>query len=193
MTSREHDSISALELDDNSYTVVQSLIRNRYRAYDSSGALVLQGKQKMFKLKEEFPFLTADGEPAFTVKAGSILDVAGDYTLFDAATDEPVVILDKNWTWVTHRWKLRDPETEELIATIASESTLVSFLRNVSGFFALIPHTYEITDADGDHVGTIEGQFSLKDTYTVRIDDASDVPREAVVAAAMVIDAIENN
>ena len=47
--------------------------------------------------------------------------------------------------------------------------------------------------ADGDHVGSIEGQFSLRDTYEISIDDASDVPKEPVVAAAMVIDAIQGN
>ncbi len=39
---------------------------------------------------------------------------------------------------------------------------------------------YEIFDADGDHAGDIEGQFAVRDTYTVSIDDASDIPKEAV-------------
>ncbi|PSQ35467.1 hypothetical protein BRD05_04945, partial [Halobacteriales archaeon QS_9_70_65] len=57
----------------------------------------------------------------------------------------------------------------------------------------LIPHKYEITDADGGHVGRIEGQLSVRDRYEITIDDASSVPKEAVVAAAMVIDAIQGN
>lgn len=190
------DVLKGVELLDDEYTVVQSLIRNKYKAYDSNGDLVLQGKQKMLKLKEQFPFLDGEGEPAFTVKAGGILDVAGNYVLTDDVTDEPVVVLDKNWTLVTHQWKLRDPKTESLIATISSSSKVVDILRHLpylGAIFQFIPHEYEITDVDGDHVGSVEGEFSLKDRYTVTVDDTSDVPKEAVVAAAMVIDAIEGN
>ncbi|GGL69913.1 LURP-one-related/scramblase family protein [Halocalculus aciditolerans] len=185
--------IRALDLTDDEYLVTQSLVRNKYRAEDTRGNVVLRGKQKMFKLKEEFPFETGDGRPAFTVKAGGILDVAGNYALIDAQTDEPVLVLDQNWTFLTHKWKLRDPDTEALIATIESESKLVDALRAISDLFSVIPHKYEIRDADGDHVGRVAGQFSLADKYTVTIDDASDVPKEAVLAAAMVIDAIEGN
>lgn len=187
------NSITAIDLTGDEYEVVQSLIRNKYAAYDGDGDLVLRGKQKMFKLKEEFPFVDANGDPAFTVKAGGILDIAGDYTLVDDATDEPVVVLDENYTLFADRWKIRDPDTEALIATIESKSTLVSFLRHIHAIFNFVPHAYEIGDSDGDHVGSIDGKFSLKDKYDVTIDDASDVPQEAVVAAAMVIDAIEGN
>jgi uncharacterized protein YxjI len=38
-----------------------------------------------------------------------------------------------------------------------------------------------------------EGRLSLRDTYDVSVDDASDVPTEPVIAAAMVIDAIQGN
>ena len=193
MATESEDVLKGVELVDNEYKVVQALFRNKYKAYDASGDLVLQGKQKMLKLKEEFPFLDGDGEPAFTVKAGGVLDVAGNYALIDEVTDETVIAIEKKWTMVNHRWKLRDPETEALIAEINSKSTIAAFLRDSSALFSLIPHTYEIIDADDDHVGTIESKLSLKDKYTITIDDTSDVPREAVVAAAMVIDALEGN
>jgi uncharacterized protein YxjI len=193
MASEATDVLKGVELVDNEYRVVQSLFRNKYKAYDANGDLVLQGKQKMLKLKEEFPFLDGDGEPAFTVKAGGVLDVAGTYALIDEVTDETVVAIEKKWTMVNHRWKIRDPETEALIAEINSKSTIAAFLRSSNALFSVLPHTYEIIDADGDHVGTIKGQLSLKDEYTITIDDTSDVPKEAVVAAAMVIDALEGN
>ena len=190
------DAISGVDLSDDRYTVVQSLIRNKYKAMDEAGNVVLRGKQKLLRMKEEFPFTDADGEPVFTVKAGGILDVAGDYTLTDDRTDEPVVVLDKKWTLFSDHWKVRDPDTEALLAEITSKSKLVMFLKHmpyVGAFFQLLPHKYEIVDADGGHVGSVDGQFSIKDRYEVEIDDAESVPREAVVAAAMVIDAIEGN
>ncbi|EMA38438.1 LURP-one-related/scramblase family protein [Halococcus hamelinensis] len=191
--SHTDDVLAGIELTDDEYRVVQSLVRNKYRAYDSTGDVVLKGSQKMFRLKEEFPFVGPDGDPVFTVTAGGILDVAGNYTLTDDVTGEPVVVLDRQWTMLTDKWTLRDPDDESVIARIESGSMLADLLRYATDLFSFIPHSYEITDAGGGHVGSIDGRFSLRDEYTVRIDDASDVPKEAVVAAAMVIDAIEGN
>jgi len=185
--------IAALDLTDDEYTVVQSLIRNKYEASDSDGNTVLRGKQKMLKLKEEFPFVDADGNPVFTVKASGVFDFAGDYALVDDRTDRTVVVLEHRFTLLADKWTVRDPDTGTQIAEVASKSTVVSALRHLHAVFSLIPHEYEITDANGGHVGTIDGRFSLKDTYDVTIDDAAGVPKEAVVAAAMVVDAIEGN
>jgi uncharacterized protein YxjI len=147
----------------------------------------------MFKMKEAFPFTDGDGNDVFSVEAGGIMDVAGNYTLTDAATDEPVVVLDNDFSLLQDTWRVRDPDTEALIASIDSRGALVTLARNNIPFGELIPHKYEITDADGGHVGNIDGQFSLKDRYEITIDDASSVPKEAIVAAAMVIDAIQGN
>jgi len=184
---------SALDLDDSRYTVEQSLVRNKYAAYDGNGDLVLRAKQKLFKLKEEFPFVDADGNEVFTVKAGSILDVAGNYAIVDAETGDRVAILDNDYSILQDTWTIRDGETEAALAKITSRGALVTLARNLLPFGELIPHKYEITDANGAHVGRIEGQLSLRDKYDIVIDDASDVPRDAVVAAAMVIDAIQGN
>jgi uncharacterized protein YxjI len=194
MSVGELDTIDGIELTDDRYTVVQSIIRNKYRAEDSGGNVVLRGKQKMFKMKEEFPFVDSDGEEIFTVKAGGIIDVAGDYMLKDAHTGEEVVVLDNDYSILQDTWKLRDPETEAKIAEINSRGGAVTLARNLIPIAGpMIPHKYEITDVDGDHVGKISGQLSLKDRYDIIIDDASDVPKEPVVAAAMVIDAIQGN
>jgi uncharacterized protein YxjI len=184
--------ISTVALDDDRYEVKQSAIRNKYVVRDSAGEVVLRGKQKMFKMKEEFPFLTGDGDDAFTVKAGGIIDVAGNYVITDAGTGEAVVVLDEDLSLFVENWTVRDPESEAPLATIRSKSAPLAALRHLVSAANLVPNRYEISDADGNHVGDIEGQFSLRDTYTVSIDDASDVPKEAVVAAACVLDALEN-
>jgi uncharacterized protein YxjI len=190
--SSDYD-IGGVDLTDSSYTVVQSLIRNKYRATDASGDVVLRGKQKMFKLKEQFPFTDADGNDAFTVKAGGIIDVAGDYALVDAATGEELVTLDNDYSLLQDTWTVRDADDERALAKIESRGALTTIARNVLPFGHWIPHKYEITDVDGNHVGTIAGKFSLRDTYEISIDDAEQVPTEPVVAAAMVIDAIQGN
>ena len=186
--------IPGVDLTGDTYTVEQSFIRNKYRAEDADGRTVLRGKQKLFKLKEEFPFVDGAGDDAFTVKAGGIVDVAGNYVIADPETGQEVVVLDNDFSIFRDTWRLRDARTGEQFAEINSRGALVTLARAyipIVGPF--IPHKYEITDADGAHVGRIEGQLSLRDRYRITIDDARTVPKEALVAAAMVIDAIQNN
>jgi len=191
-TASKYD-IQGLDLTDDSYTVEQALVRNKYKAMDAAGNVVVRGKQKMLKMKEEFPFTDGDGNDVFTVKAGGIIDVAGNYVLSDAQTGENLVILDNDYSILQDTWKIRDAGDERMIAQIDSRGAAITLARNLIPFGHWIPHKYEITDADGDHVGNIDGQFSMKDRYEITIDDASDVPKEPIIAAAMVIDAIQGN
>lgn len=188
------NTIESVDLTDDSYVVEQSLIRNKYKALDSTGEIVIRGEQKMLKMKEEFPFVDPQGNNVFTVKAGGILDVAGNYAIIDSATDETVAILDNDYSILQDTWKIRDGETESLIAKIESRGAAVTIARNAIPFVGpLIPHKYEITDGNGYHVGSIDGQLSFKDRYEISIDDSSGVPKETVIAAAMVIDALQGN
>ncbi|MDS0219750.1 hypothetical protein NDI54_00090 [Haloarcula sp. S1AR25-5A] len=191
-TTSDYD-IKGIDLSDDSYTVEQSLIRNKYKAMDAAGNVVLRGKQKMLKMKEQFPFVDGNGDEVFEVNAGGIIDVAGNYVLTDSKTGEDIVILDNDYSIFQDTWKIRDASTEAKIAEINSQGALVTIARNVVPFGGWIPHKYEITDQDGNHVGNIDGQFSLKDRYEITIDDASTVPKEPIIAAAMVIDAIQGN
>jgi uncharacterized protein YxjI len=193
MSSETDYDIQGIDLSDDSYVVEQSLVRNKYKAMDSAGTVVLRGKQKLFKLKERFPFVDADGTDVFEVKAGGIIDVAGNYVLSDSQTDEDLVVLDNDYSIFQDTWRIRDAGDERKLAEINSRGALMTLARNVLPFGHWIPHKYEITDVDGDHVGTIAGKFSLKDRYEITIDDASEVPTEPVIAAAMVIDAIQGN
>jgi len=193
MATTDSIDIQGVDLTDDRYTVEQSLIRNKYAASDADGNTVLRGKQKMFKMKEEFPFTDGDGNDAFTVTAGGIVDVAGNYVLSDAQTGEDLVVLDNDFSIFQDTWTIRDADTEAKIAQIDSRGALVTMARAYVPLGALIPHKYEITDAEGAHVGNIDGQLSIRDRYEITIDDASNVPKEPVVAAAMVIDAIQGN
>ena len=193
MSALSKYDIQGLDLTDNSYTVEQSLVRNKYKAMDAAGNVVVRGKQKMLKMKEEFPFTDGDGNEVFTVKAGGIIDVAGNYVLSDAQTGEDLVVLDNDYSVMQDTWTIRDAGDERAIAKIDSRGAAVTLARNLLPFGAIIPHKYEITDADGNHVGSIEGQLSLRDRYEITIDNASNVPKEAVIAASMVIDAIQGN
>lgn len=185
--------IAGLDFTDTEYTVEQSFVRNKYKALDSSGEPVLKGKQELFKSREEFPFVDADENEVFTVKASGIIDIAGDYSLIDSETGDEVVILDNDFSIFQDTWRIRDPDDRSEIAQINSRGALFTLARYKLPFGGWIPHKYEITDANENHVGSIEGQFSARDRYEILIDDASGVPKETVLAAAMVIDAIQGN
>jgi len=188
------DGIRSIDLTDDSYTVEQSLIRNKYKATDRNGQTVIRGKQKMLKMKEEFPFVDPQGNEVFTVKAAGVIDVAGNYAIIDSATEKKIAILDNDYSILQDTWKVRDAQTEALVAKIESRGAAVTVARNAIPFFGpFIPHKYEITDVNGDHVGNINGQFSFRDRYEISIENAGDVPKETVIAAAMVIDALQGN
>jgi uncharacterized protein YxjI len=184
--------LSGVDLTDERYTVEQAYVRNKYEVYDEAGELVLRAKQKLFKMKEEFPFVDADDRPVFTVKASGIIDIAGDYSIVDESTGETVAVLDTNFTLLKHVWQVRDPEGVEL-ARIESRSAAIEFLRGLTVLSAIIPHKYDITGPDGRQLGSIEGQLSIRDRYDITIRETGDAPREALVAAAIAIDALEGN
>jgi uncharacterized protein YxjI len=185
--------IAGLDLSDDEYVVEQSLVRNKYKATDAAGTVVLRGKQNLFQIKEEFPFVDGDGNDVFSVKAQSVLDVAGNYTLTDAQTGQELVVLDNDFSLFQDTWTIRDVDDGTVLARLDSRGALYTLLRHYLPFGGLIPTKYEITDGHGSHVGAIAGHFSIRDRYDVTIDDASAVPKEPVVAAAMVIDAIQNH
>lgn len=198
---QEHeDIVGGIDLKDDKYKIKQRLLFNRYHIYDSNDNLVLKAKQKMFKLKEDFPFTDSEGEVVFRAKAEGIIDVAGDYALLDEATEEPIVSLDRKYTLFRHKWSIRDPETEELLARVESHNKTVELLRWIGNlmpylpnFFGLIPHSYDVKDRNDNILARLEGELSIRDIYELEIDNAQNVPKEALVISAIAIDALEAN
>jgi len=193
MSSSTAYDIGAVDLSDDRYTVEQHSIRNKYEAMDAEGNTVLRGKHEMFKVKDEFPFTDPDGNEAFTIKASGVMDIAGDYLLTDGQTGDELVILDNDFSILQDTWTIRDADDRSVLAEITSRGAVITLARQFLPFGEWIPHKYEIVDETGAHVGQIDGQFSLKDRYEISIDDASSVPKEPIVAGAMVIDAIQGN
>lgn len=185
------DLLTGIDFSDDNYTVKQSFIRNKYAVYNSRGEKVLGTRQKMFKMKEEFPFTDPDGNVVFRIKAKRRLDIAGDYGIVDEETGETVAVLGKEFSLLTHNWKIKDPDTDGLIASIESRGKIAGLLRSLSGLADLIPHKYTIYNSDRDEIGKIRGKISLRDSYSVELGELGNVPREAVVAAAVTIDALE--
>lgn len=186
------DQISMIDFSDNKYTVKQRAVRNAYKVFDSAGNEVLRTKQKLFKMKEEFPFNDSEGNEVFTVKAQNIMDIAGDYALTDSRTGETFAVLKKDFSIFIHSWRIQDSNDIE-IASITSRGKVFGVLRWVSDIFSILPHKYTIEDEEGREIGTIEGQFTLfKDRYEIELEEDIE-NKEAILAAAITIDALEGN
>lgn len=126
------------------------------------------------------------------MKAQNLFDVAGDYNLVDEASGEAFAVIEKQYTMFQHVYRIRAPDGR-LWAAIESESAVVMALKEYVGILGILPHSYSITSADGSQMGEITERFSLRDQYDIRLGDTGDVPREAIVAAAVATDALEEN
>lgn len=186
-----NNKLSRIDLTDNKYTLKQKAVRNAYTLYDSTGEEILSTKQKLFKMKEEFPFTDPEGNEIFTVKAENIMDIAGDYAITDSETGEKIAILKKDFTIFIHSWKIQDTEGNNL-ALIQSRGKLFGLLRSISDIAQLLPHKYTIEDSSGKQTGTIQGKFSLRDKYEIELEEGIQ-NKEAIIAAAITIDALEGN
>ncbi|WP_254537163.1 LURP-one-related/scramblase family protein [Halomarina litorea] len=190
--SGTQDVIGGLDLSADDYVIKQSLVRSKYAVTDGDGNPVLKGKKKRFKIKEEFPFTNPQGDVVFRIKARNILDVAGNYELVDEESGEPFAVIEKEYTLFKHVYNIRDPDGR-MLARIESESAVVMALKSFSDIVSILPHSYSITGPDGEHIGSISERLSLRDIFDVHVGDTGDAPREAIVAAAITIDALEED
>jgi len=129
------------------------------------------------------------------VKAIDTWDVAGEHLLTDTQTAEELVILDNDFSLLQDTWRIRDADDESLLAEISSRGGLISLARKLLPAGHAIAHNYEITDADGDPAGSMEGEFALFsfDQYEITLTNTSSIPTDPIVIGAIVIDAIQGN
>lgn len=186
------DTIPGVDLTASHYTIKQSLIRNRYEVRDPNGDVVLQAKQKLLKLKEEIPFRTPAGRTVFTVRAEQVLDVAGDYAV-ETPRGDTVAVLEKKFILLKHRWRIRHPDTGEVLALLESGNSAIELARNLHPVLSILPHRYTITSPDGEPLGTLQGKLSIRDTYLLKIMNTGRTTREVLVAASVAVDVLEGN
>lgn len=197
MTTQQQYGPAAIDLSGTQYTVEQTgrdqNFRPEYEARDVTGDTLFQGTYQMYEERDEFPFVDADGNEIFTVKASETWDIAGDYLLTDSQTEEDLVILDNDVSLLQDTWRIRDADDRSLLAEINSRGALITLGRKFLPLGQWIAHKYEVADADGDQVGSIEGEFAIFDQYDVTLTDTNSVPAAPIVIRAIVIDAVQGN
>jgi uncharacterized protein YxjI len=197
MKSPQKFAITALTLSGSQYTVEQTgtdkNFRPEYEARDVTGDTIFRCTHNMYEENDTFPFVNTDSTELFTVKASGSWDIAGDYLLTDSQTGEDLVILNNDFSLVQDTWRIRDADDESLLVEISSRGALSTLGRKILPVGQWIGHRFEITDADGNSVGTIESNFAVFDQYEITISDSSSVPIGPIVAGTVVIDAIQGN
>ncbi|MFQ3295003.1 MAG: hypothetical protein ACI9PP_000743 [Halobacteriales archaeon] len=197
MGAPQQYEIAGLGLSGSQYTVKQTgtdeNFRPEYEARDVTGDTIFRCTYKMYEGKDRFPFVDTDENELFTVEATETLDIAGDYLLTDSQTGEELVVLDNDLSLLQDTWRIRDADDGSLLAEISSRGALFTIGRKNLPVGQWIGHRFEITDAEGNSVGTIESGFAVFDQYEVTISDSSSIPIDPILAVTVVIDAIQEN
>lgn len=197
MGAPEQYEITGLGLAGTEYTVEQTgqdeNFRPEYEAKDVTGDTIFRCTYEMYEERDAFPFVDADGNELFTVEATGTWDIAGDYLLTDTQTGDELVILDNDISVLQDTWRIRDAADESLLAAITSRSALMTVARKFLPAGQFIGHRFDVTDADGTTIGTIQSGFAIHDQYDIEIQDRSAVPIDPILAATVVIDAIQSN
>lgn len=197
MDRSPQSDIDALDLSSSQYTVEQTgqdgHRRPEYEARNVAGDVVFRCTYRMYEGEDRFPFVDTDGTELFEVTAAGTWDVAGEYVLTDSQTGEELVVLDNDFSLLRDTWRIRDADDGSVLAEVESRGALYTVGRKLLPAGQFVGHRFEVTDADGASVGTIESDFAIHDEYEVTISDASSVPVGPLVAGTVVIDAIQGN
>jgi uncharacterized protein YxjI len=195
-TLQQYD-ISGLGLSGTEYTVEQTgqdkNFRPEYEARDVTGDTIFRCTYNTYEGQTGTPFVDDDDNELVTVTASGTLDMAGNYMLTDSQTEEDLIVLDNDFSLFQDTWRIRDAEDGSLIAEISSRGGLITVGRKLLPVGQFIGHKFEITDAEGNSVGTIESDSAINDQYEITFTDASSVPIDPIVVSAVVIDAIQGN
>ncbi|MFT4909549.1 MAG: hypothetical protein ACI9TI_000709 [Natronomonas sp.] len=195
MGNPQQYEITGLGLSGTEYTIEQTgqdkNFRPEYEARDVTGDTIFRCTYNTYE--GATPFVDDDGNELLTVAPSGTLDIAGDYLLTDSHTGDDLLVLHNDFSFLQDTWRIHDAQDESLIAKVTSGGGLVTAARKLLPVGQFIGHNFEIADADGDSVGTIESDFAIRDQYEIKISDSSSVPIDPIVVGTVVIDAIQGN
>ena len=190
MPNDHRAGLSTIEVTGTEFTV-EEIPRDygvRYEITNVAGETVLKGHEE----SDGFPFVDGDGDAVFHVESPSNVHVAGDYYLTDSQTEEELLILDNDFSIFRDTWRIRDADDQSLLVAIESRGPLYTLARTLLPVGEWIGHAYEITDAEGDTVGSIQGESAMYDQYEIDIDRTSPIPTAAILITTVVVDAMSN-
>ncbi len=150
---------------------VFKLFGNAFHVYTPDGALVLYGKQKAFKLKEDIRVFAdeAQAQELLSIKARSIIDFSAAYDVHDATTGEKVGAYRRKGlrSILRDKWEILDT-MDTIVGTIEEDSMYMALLRRLLS--NLIPQSYTVTvnGVPSAHLKQRFNPFVFKADYVVQ-------------------------
>jgi len=195
METPQQYEITGLGLSSNKYTVEQTgqdkNFRPEYEARNITGQTIFRCTYNTYE--GETSFVDDDDNELLTIAPSGTLDIAGDYLLTDSQTGDDLVVLDNDFSFFQDTWRIHDAQDGSLVAKVTSGGGLITIARKFLPVGQFIGHNFEIADAAGNSIGTIESDFAIRDQYEIKLSDSSSVPIDPIVVATVVIDTIQGN
>ena len=169
-----------VDLSDDKYVVKRAIGRSRWRVENSEGRELVRSERKWLDLGTSGNWETPEGEPVFGLRLDSDDGRVARYVLAEFPSGEPIAILERQFSYLVHEWKIRHPETDDVEATVTSRGSGAMLVRSIPvvRFFArIVPVKYTVEASDGTLLGTVTSRPSLGDTYTITIHRTGDIPR----------------
>ena len=173
---------------------VLQLLGASFHIYDPVGELVLYGRMKAFKLKEDLRIYTDETmqTEVLIIRARQFLDFSATYDVIDAAAGTRVGALRRKGlkSMLKDEWLFLD-EADREIGLISEDSVLMALVRR---FVAnIIPQTYQgvIGDAPVCSFRQNWNPFVTKITVDFTPDTGGQLDRRLGIAAAILLCIVE--
>lgn len=171
-----------------------SFIHTNFFIHGPTGDIVLFGRKKGFKLKEDIR-LFADAEmqrEVLSIQARSVIDFSATYDVTDSAKRTRIGVLRRKGlrSLLRDEWEILDLN-EQPLATVQEDSAGMAFLRRFLS--NLIPQSFHIRK-DAAPLGDIHQNFNpfrLRLTIDFTSDSGRRLDRRLGLAAASVLGTIE--
>lgn len=169
------------------------LFGGAFHVYDTQGNVIFYGKQKAFKLKEDFRIYSDETESRelLKIKTPKILDIAATYYISDSSTDEVIGAVKRKGlkSIVKDEWIFLSKQ-EQPIGKLKEKSALMALL---SRLINLIPQKYIIVTNDGKVLAEFKQHFNifiLKYTLSI-LDDNPVIDKRLIIAMGILLAGIE--
>lgn len=173
---------------------VFTLLGAKFHVYDPEGNLVGFSKQKAFKLKEDIRIFTDESmtQERVAIKARSIIDFSAAYDVVDSKSGNRLGTLRRKGmaSFLRDSWVVLDAQERE-VGKIQEDSMGLALVRRF--LLNLIPQVFHFREEDGgEDFAEFRTHFNpFVHRMTVTIHDACPVPTPLVLAAGILLAAIE--
>lgn len=166
--------------------------------YDPSGALVLLGTQKAFKLKEDLRLYgdEAKTQELLRIAARSILDFSAAYDVYDSVTNQKIGAFKRQGMMsalVQDSWILMDNNDRE-IGTLKEDSAWLGLARRFIDWISLLfPQSYSFLIGGQDVATYKRSKNPFSSGISIEFSPAANgiLDKRLALAMAMLLEAIE--